>query len=161
MENTTMIERISKAYDGEIYGISFFSYFDKNYQLTASSKTLWETLIQVETLTADLIEPTLNSHQVQYDSNNALMINKGSKDAQKWCHLPWAELVETLVNWVEPYEKKYRCWADEARIETDTFRLIADHETAIYECFKAEKVGISGETILLEFIRKYEPKRSS
>ncbi|GIU38052.1 hypothetical protein L2719_07135 [Shewanella schlegeliana] len=153
-----MIERIQNAYDGEIYGISFFSYLDNNYQFKASSKTLWKTLIQVETLTANLLENTLAEHQFEYDCNNGAMINKGNSDAQKWCHLPWAELVDTLVNWVEPYEKKYRDWADEARIETDSFRLIAEHETAIYECFKAEKVGISGEMILLDFINKYQAK---
>lgn len=153
-----MIERIRKAYDGEIYGISFFSYFASNYQLAPSSKTLWKALIQVETLTADLLENTLNKHQVQYDRNNLVMINKGSKDAQEWVHLPWGELIETLLSWVEPYEKKYRYWEDEARNETETFQLIAAHETTIYECWQAEEIGMSGVPILLEFIKKYNQK---
>ena len=149
-----MKERIHTAYKGEIYGISFFSYFANNYTDKSYSQ-LWEALIHVETLTAKLLEPYLDKHSIEYDKHDTNMQRKGIKDAEIWVVLPWDKLVQTLTNWVEPYEYKYRLWAEEAKEEINAFHLIADHETAICQCWKAEMTGESGVPVLLKFIKQY------
>ncbi|MGF1886755.1 hypothetical protein L4D13_11515 [Photobacterium profundum] len=149
-----MEDRIHTAYKGEIYGISFFSFFAKNYADKSHSQ-LWETLIHVEVLTAKLLEPYLDKHSIEYDKHNTDMQLKGIKDAEFWVDLPWDQLVQTLTNWVEPYEEKYRVWAEEAKENIQAFSLIADHETAIFQCWKAEMIGKSGVPILLRFIKRY------
>lgn len=149
-----MIERIHTAYKGEVYGISFFSYFAKYYS-DSTFIPLWKSLIQVEILTADLIQMSLNRHAISYNRDDSLMIEKGLNDAKKWIDLPWQELVETLAQWVEPYEEKYRGWASQATQDIEVFELISAHETAIYECWKAERNGQSGIPHLLAFIKAY------
>ncbi|EVT82015.1 hypothetical protein D046_9243, partial [Vibrio parahaemolyticus V-223/04] len=71
------------------------------------------------------------------------MMEKGLSDAEKWIDLPWSKLVATLLNWVEPYEVTYREWQTLA-IEKNSnavnfqtaFDLVAEHETAIYQCWQ-------------------------
>ncbi len=149
-----MKDRIHAAYKGEIYGISFFSYFANHYSDKSHSQ-LWETLIHIETLTAKGLEPSLDKHSIEYDRHDKKIQLKGREDAAAWLELPWPQLVQTLANWVEPYESKYREWAKEAREEINAFHLVADHETAIYECWKAEILGQSGVPVLLQFIKQY------
>ncbi|MGF1876320.1 hypothetical protein L4D77_13435 [Photobacterium frigidiphilum] len=149
-----MKERIHAAYKGEIYGVSFFSCFAKNYADKSHSQ-LWEALIHVEVLTAKLLESYLDKHAIEYDKHDTNMQQKGIKDAEIWVSLPWDQLVQTLTNWVEPYEYKYRLWAEEAKEDTQAFNLIADHETAIFQCWKAEMIGKSGVPVLLRFIKQY------
>ncbi len=149
-----MKNRIHTAYRGEIYGISFFSYFANHYSKN-SHPQLWKTLINVETLTAKLLEPSLDKHSIEYDKHDKDMQLKGREDAAVWIELPWPQLVKTLTNWVEPYESKYQEWAKEAKEEVNAFNLIADHETAIYRCWKAEMLGQSGVPILLKFVQQY------
>ncbi|WP_394134424.1 hypothetical protein [Aliivibrio fischeri] len=152
-----MIDRIYNAYQGEVYGIAFFTYFSERYSILNKNE-LWNTLINVEILTAQLLEPTLTKHKVPFDIKDQAMLIKGTSDAKKWIHLEWNELVNTLTHWVEPYEVKYREWAAEATKEMEAFQLIADHETAIYECWKAELNQQSGLPILLSFIEKYRQR---
>ncbi|EAS41527.1 hypothetical protein [Photobacterium profundum] len=76
-----MEDRIHTAYKGEIYGISFLSFFAKNYADKSHSQ-LWETLIHVEVLTAKLLEPYLDKHSIEYDKHNTDMQLKGIKDAE-------------------------------------------------------------------------------
>ncbi|QUM86099.1 hypothetical protein [Moritella sp. 28] len=152
-----MEKRIHSAYRGEIYGISFFTHFANNYT-NKSLIALWHSLIQVERLTADLLEISLNKNNIEYDRNDSLMNAKGIKDASAWINLPWSELVDTLINWVEPYERQYRLWVIETTQEFETFQLIADHETAIFQCWKSEQIGESGIPKLQAFIAKYTDK---
>lgn len=150
-----MNERIHKAYQGELYGIAFFSHFAANYRLKECSQ-LWHCLIQVETLTANLLEKSLDRLQVPYLRNDLLMQSKGIADADVWINLPWFQLIETLVNWVQPYEEQYRFWVSESSTEFDTFQLITAHETAIYDCCRLEQTGQSGIPTLLKFIEQYQ-----
>ena len=152
-----MKNRIYDAYRGEIYGISFFSYFAKNYA-EKSHLQLWETLIQIETLTADLLEASLDRLLVKYDRYDSDMQQKGEEDAAAWLDLPWPALVQTLIDWVKPYETKYRLWAEESTEERDTFLVIAAHETAIYQCWQTEIHGQSGIPSLLKFIKQYSAR---
>lgn len=152
-----MIDRIYNAYQGEVYGIVFFTYFSEHYSMLSKNE-LWNTLINVEVLTAQPLEQTLTRHSVQFDIKDQAMLVKGASDAKKWIHLEWNALVNTLTHWVEPYEVKYREWAAEATEEMEAFQLIADHETAIYECWKAELNQQSGLPILLSFIEKYRQR---
>lgn len=149
-----MKEHIHAAYNGEIYGVAFFSYFADNYADRSHFK-LWKALIDVEKLTAKCLEPYLESHSIEYDRNDQCMQLKGKEDAAIWINLAWPELVKTLLNWVEPYEIKYREWAEQASTDNQEFQLIAAHETAIYECWKSEMSGQDGLPILLKFLNDY------
>lgn len=152
-----MKTRIHTAYQGEIYGIAFFTYFVNNYT-DKSFIPLWHSLIQVEILTANRLEISLHKNNMEYDRDDSAMIAKGIKDASAWVNKPWLELIDTLVNWVEPYERLYRSWVVEATQEVETFQFIAAHETAIYQCWKSEQKGESGIPSLQAFIAKYTDK---
>ena len=149
-----MKARIHIAYRGELYGIAFFNYF-AGHRAVDDHSSLWKALVEIETLTAKLLQQSLDKHAIEYDKYDPLMQLKGEKDAAAWIDLPWSKLVQTLRDWVEPYESKYRAWADEATEESNAFKLIADHETAIYECLQAEISGQSGLPFLLRFLKHY------
>lgn len=145
---------ILNAYKGEIYGMSFFQHFANHYSDT-SHKQLWDTLLEVEKLTATLLEPFIQQHfQSSSVDTYSLQLN-GVRDAEKWINLPWPQLIDTLVDWVEPYEEKYRAWASEAVVEIEVFKLIADHETAILQCLRAKQQGGSGIQYLASFLNSY------
>ncbi|MEZ9524705.1 hypothetical protein [Enterovibrio norvegicus] len=158
-----METRIHSAYQGEVYGISFFTYFADHYSDASANvatenarEALWEALVLVEALTADLLEETLKARGVSFDRNDQEMQQKGVEDAHAWVALPWNVLVDNLVHWVAPWELKYREWLDDAPSDfRSTFLLIAEQETAIYRCWEAEQRGESGVDILNDFIRKY------
>ncbi|MFL7013299.1 hypothetical protein [Enterovibrio norvegicus] len=158
-----METRIHSAYKGEVYGISFFTYFADHYSDSSANvatenarEALWEALVLVEALTADLLEETLKARGVSFDRNDEEMRRKGEEDAHAWVVLPWSELVKTLIHWVAPWELKYREWLDDAPADCHAvFLLIAEHETAIYQCWEAEQRGETGVDILNDFIRKY------
>ncbi|WP_144213983.1 hypothetical protein [Shewanella donghaensis] len=153
---------IHQAYEGEVYGIAFFSYFenvdDNNEQIK-----LWSALVAVETLTAELLLKHLLKLTRRYEFKTAEMTEKGDKEAKKWSHLPWPELMLTLSQWVEPYEIKYRDWLLQCQQQHNQenkqlepiFKLIAEHETAIYQCFKAELNQQDGRAPLTSFLDKY------
>lgn len=149
-----MNNRIHDAYRGEIYGIAFFSYFANHYSNHADPQ-LWEALINVEKLTAKLLKQYLNKHSIEYNKQDKSMQLKGEKDAINWIELPWPQLIKTLINWVEPYENKYQEWAKSENKKIRILNLLAEHETAIYKCWKAEMLGESGIPTLLKFINKY------
>ncbi|MCG7498104.1 hypothetical protein MHO82_14635 [Vibrio sp. Of7-15] len=153
-----MNKRIHTAYQGEQYGIAFFNHFLKLYK-NEHKPTLWQTLIKVETLTAQLLEEHLIRNQLLFKSHDPEMERKGQNEAEQWLTLPWDKLTITLANWVEPYEKKYRAWVDEASAHKDIFRLIADHETAIYHCWQRERKGVNGLLPLEHFLERYSEKK--
>ena len=149
-----MSVRIQQAYQGEIYGIAFFSYFAAHYP-NSQYQPLWHRLIEVEQLTADLLAAHLRHHELGYADNDRDMQAKGVADAHAWITLPWPELVTTLVDWVAPYEHKYRLWLTEADNDMAAYQLIAEHETAIYQCWQSQLQGLPGITYLSAFLTKY------
>ncbi|EOA8958837.1 hypothetical protein ACIMS1_004528 [Vibrio harveyi] len=155
-----MIHNIQSAYYGEIYGIAFFNHY-LNHYAHRKSQTLWQTLIEVEELTAEKLKPILLVNGIDTENQHQEMLDKGLADAAKWIELPWLELVATLLKWVEPYEMKYRAWYEEASqhysiSEREAIRLIADHETAIYHCWQQYYIGESGLPALNKFLAKYQ-----
>ncbi|ODS05553.1 hypothetical protein [Vibrio scophthalmi] len=148
------LKQIIAAYDGEIYGIAFFEYFAANYA-DPSRLTLWQTLIEVETLTAQQLHVGLTELEAKFVINSSEMQQKGVNDAQKWVDLAWPKLTETLLPWIAPYEEKYRDWVHLAASHHSLFALIADHETAIYQCWQHEQSGQSGIPILQAFLQQY------
>ncbi|MFC1520396.1 hypothetical protein ACFL6Z_11865 [Pseudomonadota bacterium] len=136
---------IHQAYEGEIYGIAFFSYFE-NVDDNDEQNKLWKALVEVETVTAELLLQHLLKQPQKYVFKTAELTAQGDDDAKKWSDLPWLELMQTLSQWVEPYEVKYRQWLQQCQLQDSqesrqlapTFELIAEHETAIYHCLQAE-----------------------
>ncbi|NMU06944.1 hypothetical protein HKB29_01260, partial [Vibrio parahaemolyticus] len=51
-----MIHNVLSAYYGEIYGIAFFNHYLSHYA-QSEQQTLWQTLIEVEELTAEKLKP--------------------------------------------------------------------------------------------------------
>ena len=149
-----MNEKILKAYKGEIYGIILFEYFQDNY-MDAAHIDLWTTLKDVERLTAKKLERLLGESAYLDDREFQEIKQEAIADAQQFINLPWRELVDTLVTWIEPYEEKYRAWTRDTTEARDAFRLIADHETALLECLRNEQQGLSGILYLRDFIDAY------
>ncbi|MDW3151002.1 hypothetical protein [Vibrio sp. 779(2023)] len=156
-----MIHNVLSAYYGEIYGIAFFNHYLSHYA-QSEQQTLWQTLIEVEELTAEKLKPVLLTNGMDIESRHQEMLDKGLADATKWIGLPWQELVATLLKWVEPYEIKYREWHEEVKAlqqysiaEREAIELIADHETAIYHCWQQYHTGESGLPALNAFLAKY------
>ncbi|MGL5336292.1 MAG: hypothetical protein ACRC9R_09155 [Enterovibrio sp.] len=150
-----MKNKIYSAYEGEIYGISFFSYFVENYH-DLGHLDLFTKLVEVETMTAQLLKDWLlaNGTQCSEMQMQMQMQSKGIKDAKEWIDLEWPSLLKTLVAWVEPYELTYRAWFGGAAEHIDVFKIIADHETAIYLSLCAELRGESGLMFLDHFIEQ-------
>ncbi|MDK9771817.1 hypothetical protein [Vibrio sp. B181a] len=156
-----MIQNVLSAYYGEIYGIAFFNHYLSNYA-RSEQPLLWQTLIEVEELTAEKLKPVLLANDMDIENRHQEMLDKGLADATKWIGLPWQELVATLLKWVEPYEVKYREWYEEVKTsqqysitEREAIELIADHETAIYHCWQQYHSGVSGLPALDAFLTKY------
>ena len=156
-----MIHNVLAAYYGEIYGIAFFNHY-LNHYAHGEQQTLWQTLIEVEELTAEKLKPVLLASGMDIENRHQEMLDKGLADAAKWIELPWPELVATLLKWVEPYEMKYRAWHEEVKAsqqysiaEREAIELIADHETAIYHCWQHYHINESGLPALNAFLAKY------
>ncbi|PIB13469.1 hypothetical protein [Vibrio rotiferianus] len=156
-----MIHNVLAAYYGEIYGIAFFNHY-LNHYAHGEQQTLWQTLIEVEELTAEKLKPVLLANGMDIENRHQEMLDKGLADATKWIELPRLELVATLLKWVEPYETKYRAWHEEVKAsqqysiaEREAIELIADHETAIYHCWQHYHIGESGLPALNAFLAKY------
>lgn len=156
-----MIHNVLAAYYGEIYGIAFFNHY-LNHYAHGEQQTLWQTLIEVEELTAEKLKPVLLANGMDIENRHQEMLDKGLADATKWIELPWLELVATLLKWVEPYEVKYREWHEGVKAsqqysiaEREAIGLIADHETAIYHCWQHYYIGESGLPALNTFLAKY------
>ncbi|PSW18114.1 hypothetical protein C9I98_18190 [Photobacterium sanctipauli] len=149
------LEQLYSAYLGELYGIAFFSAFAQKYS-DDSHIDKWQLLIQVEEITALKLETALQKHPISLNDRAEEMRNKGIGDAQKWMHLDWASLIDTLVPWVKPYALKYREQADAATAEREMFKLVQEHEDAIYDFLLAEQQQ-SGNSIdiLKQFITKW------
>lgn len=148
-----MKAHLCTAYAGEIYGISFFSYFAKHYADKHHSQ-LWQALIQIEVITGKVLATQLDKEFIILTMQSDELQKKGQEDAKKWINLTWLELVKTLQRWVEPYALKYQQWSENTTVNKPTFALLSYHETAIYQCWQAESQGKPGLPILLDFITK-------
>ncbi|WP_153913120.1 hypothetical protein [Shewanella sp. TC10] len=150
-----MNQRIHQAYLGELYGIAFFTLL-MNVEEDKPRQSLWRKLVEVETLTGEHLLSHLLKQSERFSYPVEQMTQKGNHDAQKWMKLEWHELLQTLVKWVEPYEVEYRQWANDCTENQVIFDLIADHETAIYQCLQAELAQKNGQALLDQFLTKYE-----
>ncbi|MBV7299135.1 hypothetical protein [Enterovibrio paralichthyis] len=150
-----MLDPIKSAYNGELYGIAFFAHFAANYQ-NSSRAEVWNTLGEVEMLTARLLKSELERLGESVPETDAIMTAKGIADAEKWLHLPWPELIDTLVDWVAPYQALYQKNTDTAPGHLPLYRLVSDHENAIYAFLLAEQVGKTDSIEVLKgFLHQY------
>ncbi|MCL1047592.1 hypothetical protein L2737_20025 [Shewanella electrodiphila] len=150
---STNNEKIHQAYLGELYGIAFFSLL-QNVEEDERRIELWKKLVEVETITAELLLSHLLKQTERFSFPVETMTQKGHDDAQKWLDLSWTELLQTLVNWVIPYEEEYRQWATDCTEHNKIFDLIAAHETAILDCFRAELAQKNGQVELDHYIKQ-------
>ncbi|WP_076411918.1 hypothetical protein [Shewanella sp. UCD-KL12] len=157
MIETNTSQQVMTAYLGEVYGISFFQYFEQYYS-DKSAQYLWQSLIDVESRTADKLEIFLSKKQIPFNREDKQQMLKGESDAKRWLTLEKEELLATLSAWVKPYEIRYRQWLSDAQAqqldqdELTAFKLIAAHETAIYLCLNNETSGQSGLHYLTQFL---------
>ncbi len=151
------INHLHDAYLGELYGISFFTTFVEQYS-DRSHNNKWQALLEIEIITAKKLKMALIPLGIQCsdDNENEEMTKKGIADANKWLHLPWSILIDTMVTWVAPYQQRYQQQADNAQQHQTLFTLVADHENAIYDFLLAEQAN-SPESmhILQRFIQKH------
>ena len=149
-----MNQLIHKAYLGEIYGIAFFTLLH-NVEEDSQRQALWHKLVEVETITAERLLSHLLKQSERFVFPVEEMTQKGNTDAKQWLGLAWPQLLQTLLNWVKPYEHEYRQWAEDSTEHHAIFELIAAHETAIYQCFKDELAQKNGQAKLDHFIEQY------
>ncbi|TLS79292.1 hypothetical protein [Photobacterium damselae] len=150
-----MPAQLHNAYLGELYGIAFFQYFANNYH-DSHYQEHWQLLTEIEELTAQLLEQGLKPLGIECTPHNSEMEQKGISDAKKWQTLTWPDLIKTMVDWVAPYQIRYQQQSDLATEYKELYKLVADHENAIYNYLVAEHQG-SGEslTILRQFLAAY------
>ncbi|MBY6185727.1 hypothetical protein KUV89_03610 [Marinobacter hydrocarbonoclasticus] len=142
------MSQLLDAYKGEIYGIAFFQQMlNHRPQETA----LWQRMLDLESRTAALLAPAMASQVPALE--RAELWKKGVAEAKRWQHLPPAELFTTLVDWVEPYEIRYRRWAE---AEADAaLTMVADHETALYRSLVAARDDKDALRPLNDFLNRY------
>ncbi|ELR66520.1 hypothetical protein C942_04218 [Photobacterium marinum] len=149
------IEQLYSAYLGELYGIAFFTAFAEKYS-NNSHANKWQKLIQIEQITAQRLKSGLEPLGKTCPDLHPEMELKGLCDAEKWLHLEWSELVDTMAPWVEPYALKYREQAQQASEHEALFTLVQEHEDAIWAFLKAEQKGDNNSTAILDhFINRY------
>ncbi len=152
--HSTSVDKIIRAYNGEVYGIAFFEYFLAHYP-HPSNRVLWQKLIEIEKLTADILHTWLTTSDVTFENAPKSMQHKGQLEAEQWINLPWKDLIDTLLPWIEPYENMYCQWEDTAHEHRQIFTIIAEHETAIFHCWQQEQQGKNGIEALKAFIDRY------
>lgn len=144
------------AYLGELYGIAFFTAFANKYS-DDNHIHKWQRLIKVEQITAAKLNTGLKAIGLTCPDQVTEMEIKGLRDAEQWLALDWETLVDTLAEWVEPYALRYRQQAADATEYRDLYRLVAEHEDAIWAFLHAEqKETGSGVAILDTFIAQHQ-----
>ncbi|WP_064606839.1 hypothetical protein [Photobacterium sp. J15] len=150
------IEQLYSAYLGELYGIAFFTTFAEKYS-DNSHINKWQKLIQIEQITAQRLKAGLEPLGQTCPVHHPEMELKGLHDADKWLHLEWPELINTMAPWVEPYALKYRKQALQASEHKALFSLVQEHEDAILAFLKAEQQGDADSVAILnKFIASYD-----
>ncbi|WP_299017493.1 hypothetical protein [uncultured Photobacterium sp.] len=155
------IEQLYSAYLGELYGIAFFTAFAEKYS-DNSHINKWQKLIQIEQITAQRLKAGLAPFGKDCPDIHPEMEEKGLQDANKWLHLEWTELVNTMTPWVEPYALKYREQAQQAQAHHGLFTLVQEHEDAIWAFLKAEQQQDTDSLAPLEqFLSRYSDTTST
>ncbi|AMG31556.1 hypothetical protein AL542_15235 [Grimontia hollisae] len=144
-----MITALKNAYMGELYGIAFFRYFIDNRK-DGDKQGTWQRLLDIELLTAQRLRQGLELLGEQVPETDEAMTSKGMSDAEKWANLPWPQLIDTMVDWVAPYQQRYQANTDAATEYLDLFTLVSDHENAIYDFLLAEKNGAANPGAILD-----------
>ncbi|WP_028117027.1 hypothetical protein [Ferrimonas senticii] len=156
MNLSAALDHIADAYWGELYGIAFFNHYLNHYP-QSTLRPLWQQLLAVEQLTAARLQPLLPV--ATGEAERVLQQQqKGIRDAERWLRQPWPQLLQTLLTWVEPYEQRYRqqlALAVDSPEQRQALQLIADHETAIYQCLQRYQAGECGLAVLQAFLDKY------
>ena len=149
------LNQLHNAYLGELYGISFFTTFIEQYS-DPRHNNKWQALLEVEIITAKELKLALIPLGITCPDYDQKMAQQGIEDANKWIHLPWTALIDTMVVWVAPYQQRYQQQADNAQQYHELFNLIADHENAIYDYLLAEQRNEENSLdVLTAFIKKY------
>ncbi|PSV00322.1 hypothetical protein [Photobacterium kishitanii] len=132
------INHLREAYLGELYGINFFSTLLNGYEDRSHVDKL-DALLRIEHITGKKLKAALEPLGVVCPQYDPKMEQKGIADANKWIHLPWNELIDTMVTWVAPYQQRYQELADSAQDHHELFKLVAEHENTIYKFLLAER----------------------
>lgn len=151
------LDNLYNAYLGELYGISFFTTFVEQYS-DRSHNNKWQALLDIELITAKKLKLALQPLGMECPDYDAEMAQKGIADANKWLHLPWPILIDTMVTWVAPYQQRYQQQADNAQQHQDLYTLVADHENTIYDFLLAEQ---SGSTESFQILQRFVNKHST
>ncbi|WP_325893124.1 hypothetical protein [Grimontia sp. NTOU-MAR1] len=151
-----MIAQLKSAYLGELYGIAFFQHFIEQRR-DGDKQHVWQLLLDVELLTAKRLREGFGQLGELMPETDEDKTAKGVADAGKWVDLPWQSLIDTMVDWVAPYQKRYQEATNRATEHFELFELVSDHENAIYDFLLAEQKGESNSVyILSDFLRKYQ-----
>ncbi len=154
-----LLAQLAGAFRGEVYGIAFFTHMLTHYQGytdEAAQRPALELLLKVEQITAAIMAAHLPTLEVPCDLDDPLMRAQGIKDADAWLNLGWPELINTLVDWVAPYQQQYRDQSERAGGFWPLFYLVDKHETAIFDYLQAEQQGDKNATAVLQrFIDAY------
>ncbi|BDM65818.1 hypothetical protein NFHSH190041_32700 [Shewanella sp. NFH-SH190041] len=156
-------EQLQQAYRGELYGIAFFSTMlagFRDWDAMGRHRHAFELLLQVERVTAAQLERQLPSFGCVCQPHDEEMAAKGDADASRWLNLSWESLIDTMVDWVAPYQEVYRQQRVKAEQHhspmTELFHLVDEHETAIYCYLLAQQRNEANATqILSDFIARH------
>ncbi|ECK2140369.1 hypothetical protein FQW43_11150 [Salmonella enterica subsp. enterica serovar Enteritidis] len=148
-----MLTQLYSAYLGELYGIAFFQYFAKNYS-DPNYREHWQLLTEIEKITAQSLREGLECQGEKCPVHSPQMEAKGIIDAKKWLPLPRNELIKTMIEWVAPYQARYQQQFNRATHNKELYKLLSDHENAIYNYLIAESRhdGTDSLVILQRFI---------
>lgn len=150
------LQALHEIYRAELYGAAFFTHFLRHYDGDDRVSLVWKTLLQVEQRTALYLKVALEESGVACSADDPAATAEGIRQASKWISFARKPLVETMVDWVSPYQQKYQKMADSSTAYGHLFRLVADHENAIYKFLVAEQKGEpSGLGHLQEYLAKY------
>lgn len=168
IQSTQQLMQLIDAYKGEIYGISFFMYFQNNYKNALNSSSIFQKLVAIETITSKELLKTLEKQKIDFEFNlekiEIEMRHKGINDAQKWINLPWPQLISTLLDWVKPYQVLYHQqmlsvmeYSKTNGLESNfAFKILDKHETTIYHYLLAEQQKAANASFYLDdFIASY------
>lgn len=154
-----LLAQLAGAFRGEVYGIAFFTHLLEHYSGYTDEERqrhILTMLLQVEQVTAAIMAAHLPTLDVRCDMADPQMQYQGQQDADKWLSLSWPRLIDTMVDWVTPYQRQYREQNENAGGFWPLFYLVDKHETAIYEFLQAEQIGDeNAPEILRRFLDAY------
>jgi len=131
-----LLKRLHEIYLAELYGIAFFTYFIEHY---GDRLPVWKTLLRIEERTAHHLKVALESMGIPCADYDPASTAKGIREAEKWASMGWEPLIREMVKWIAPYQQKYEMLASSTPAFKSLFRLVADHENAIFDFMLSEK----------------------